>query len=412
MPKFHMKKGIVTARGYQNLTSGHPWVKAADLENADQFGSRPSLVQLGEHWFFHSPASALRLRRFGPLTREWLFAEAKTVIGAQTSLTDPSAFKKIFGGWLAEHFGKLLADKRELVLEPNDDLCLRWIFSENDLIPGLTVDIFGDIAIAEINSAPLETFWYPIKEALENTLKPLGVKLVESRDNQIRKKEGLETIAAEKKHEPRWLKWNGFEILTEPGGPQKTGLYLDQKFNHRVAAEWAKRLNLQNAYDVFCFQGGFALHLAKVGLTVTGIDQSAAALKVAAQNSQRNNLKVEWVEADAFNWLKHLTPNAADLIVLDPPSLVTAKNNMENSLRALTHLHADALKALRPGGLLVTCTCSQALTDDVLTKVLRESGQQTRRTLNILEKRGPSADHPVLPNFPEGDYLRAWYVRA
>jgi 23S rRNA (cytosine1962-C5)-methyltransferase len=408
-----MKKGIVTSRGYQILTAGHPWVMAADLENAAQFGSRPGLVQLGEHWFFHSPASAIRLRRFGPLEREWLFAEARGALGTQTHITDPGVFKKIFGGFLSEHFARLLAVKKQLVGSEGEDLCLRWIFSENDLIPGLTVDIFGDVAIAEINTAPIETFWWPIKEALEQTLKPLSIKLIESRDNQIRKKEGLEVIASEDIPAPRWLKWNGFEIYVEPGGPQKTGMYLDQKFNHRAAAEWATRLGLQNALDVFCFQGGFSLHLASAGLKVTAVDQSAAALAIAAKNIERNKLSnVEFVAADAFVWLKQLQPLSADMIVLDPPALTGAGGKAEASIRALTQMHIEALRALRPDGLLVTCTCSQAFTDDILTKVLREAGQQTRRTLSILEKRGPSPDHPVLPNFAEGDYLRAWYVRG
>jgi 23S rRNA (cytosine1962-C5)-methyltransferase len=410
-----MQKGIVTARGYQNLISGHPWIMASDLENPGQFGSRPSLVQLGEHWFLHSPASAIRLRRFGPLEREWMFAEARAALGANvTSLTDPGVFKKIFGGWLTEHFARLFAFKKQLVVEHEEDLILRWIFSENDLIPGLTVDIFGDVAVAEINFAPIETFWFPMREALEQTLKPLGIRLIEGRDNQIRKKEGLEVIASEGTITPRWMKWNGFEVFVEPGGSQKTGMYLDQKFNHRAAALWAQKLQLQTSYDVFCFQGGFGLHLAKAGLQVTAVDQSAGALATAQKNAEKNNLgaQMKFVEADAFAWLKNLAPQSAELIVHDPPALGAGKDRIENAKRALAHMHVDALKALKPGGLLVTCTCSQAFTDDVLTKILREAGQQARRTLSILEKRGPSPDHPVLPNFPEGDYLHAWYVRV
>lgn len=412
MPQFHMKKGIVTARGYQNLISGHPWLKVSDLENPAQFGTRPSLVQLGEHWFFHSPASALRLRRFGPLQREWMFQEAKALLGTQTTLTDPGVFEKIFGQWLFEYFNSRLEEKRQLVLDEGEDLCLRWIFSENDLIPGLTVDIFGGIAVAEITSAPIETFWLPIRDALKKVLAPLHIELFESRQHEIRQREGLEIITSEVKPEPRWLKWNGFEILAEPGGSQKTGMYLDQKFNHRTAAQWAQRLKLKNAYDVFCFQGGFSLHLAQAGLKVAGIDQSAHALKMASHNSARNGLSIEWKEADAFGWLKSLPAHSADMIVLDPPALTGTKGDTGSVLRGLTQLHVEALKALRHGGLLVTCTCSQALTDEVLTKVIREAGQQTRRSLHILEKRGPSPDHPILPNFPEGDYLRAWYVRT
>jgi 23S rRNA (cytosine1962-C5)-methyltransferase len=147
---------------------------------------------------------------------------------------------------------------------------------------------------------------------------------------------------------------------------------------------------------------------------VTAVDQSAGALAIATKNAERNGLseKIKFVEADAFAWLKNLTPLSADLIVHDPPALGSGKDRIENAKRALAQMHVDALKSLKTGGLLVTCTCSQAFTDDVLTKILREAGQQARRTLNILEKRGPSPDHPVLPNFPEGDYLRAWFVRV
>ncbi len=418
-----MKKGLVSSRGFQKLTKGHPWVMAADIEDKKSLPSRSGLTFFGEHWFFHSPESQIRLRRFGPSSRNWKNP------GSLVTVSDGRQFIELFGEWLQDHLQKTFLSKWHLTYIEGDDLALRWIFSENDLIPGLTLDVLGSVIVADITTAPIEHFWLSFRPQIEQAIKTLStnetlptaireqlksVRLIESRGNEIRRKEGLELIALEDSVSAQWLKWNGLQWQISAASEQKTGFYLDQKFNHSKAAEWARRLGAKTALDLFTFQGGFALHLAKAGVSTLALDQSSRALEVADLNRGKNEISsdlLKFEKADIFEWLKAHNKKY-DVIVLDPPALSKSKENLDKTVRALVGLHARAFELLNEGGLLVTCTCSQAITDEILMSVLREAAHQTRRTTHILERSGPSPDHAPLPGFEEGDYLKAWFVKA
>ena len=447
-----MKKGLVSAKGYQRLTKGHPWVMAADIEDKKCLPQRPALTFFGEHWFFHSPESQIRLRRFGPAIRNWRAPKGfdtsgdRSPLGTQApSLSDGRQMREMFHDFLVSHLNATFLKKYHLIFTAppghattSDDLAMRWIFSENDLIPGLTLDFIGSSLVADLTTAPIEHFWLScLRPAIEESLKSLSqnsagqslagqslslpekiqktlkdTQIVEMRSNEIRKREGLEVIALESPPPSFNLRFNGLNLTVQPASEQKTGFYLDQKFNHLKARDWALRTQAKTALDLFTYQGGFALLLAQAGLQTLAVDQSAAALEVASRNRDQNQISsdlLQFEKADIFEWLK-THDKKYDVVILDPPSLVKSKDQLEKSVRALVGLHSRALELLNPGGLLVTCTCSQAIDDEVLSSVLRESTHATRRTANILEKAGPSPDHSPLISFKEGDYLRAWFI--
>jgi len=211
---------------------------------------------------------------------------------------------------------------------------------------------------------------------------------------------------------------NGLEFHFDANSGQKTGAFLDQRSNYAAAASWAQKLGLQTrqesgrALDVCCYQGGFALHLAQVFPHVIGIDASRASLEVAEQNLEANRSRltaqVEWVEADAFQILRDWSDAAErfDAIVLDPPAFAKTNRAVEGALRGYKELNLRALKMLRPGGLLVTCSCSHHVGAAELEAAVASAAADASRRVRLLERRGAALDHPVVLNLPETEYLK------
>jgi len=190
---------------------------------------------------------------------------------------------------------------------------------------------------------------------------------------------------------------------------QKTGAFLDQRENYAAAARYANG----EALDCFTYQGGFALHLARVCSKVTAVDSSRPALEVAEQNEQLNRGAhtcgdIKWIEANAFDLLKDYSAagNQYDTIVLDPPAFAKTKRVVETALRGYKELNLRALKMLRPGGLLVTCSCSFHVEQSQFMAMLEAAVADAGRRVRILERRGASLDHPTLVGVPESSYLK------
>jgi 23S rRNA (cytosine1962-C5)-methyltransferase len=190
---------------------------------------------------------------------------------------------------------------------------------------------------------------------------------------------------------------------------QKTGAFLDQRENYAAAAHFARG----EALDVFCYQGGFALHLAPRCSQVTGVDSSRTALEVADQNAALNQAplkhkEIEWIEANAFDLLKdYATSNRHyDTIVLDPPAFAKTKRDLDAALRGYKELNLRALKMLRPGGILVTCSCSYHVSQSNFLEMLAGAALDAHRTLRMIEVRSQAKDHPILLNVPETAYLK------
>jgi 23S rRNA (cytosine1962-C5)-methyltransferase len=193
---------------------------------------------------------------------------------------------------------------------------------------------------------------------------------------------------------------------------QKTGAFLDQRENYAAAARYAHG----EALDVFCYQGGFALHLAGVCSQVTGVDSSRPALEVAEQNAALNRpaREIEWIEGNAFDLLKDYSEAGRqyDTIVLDPPAFARSRKTLETALRGYKELNLRALKMLRPGGVLVTCSCSYHVGEGDFLQTVTAAALDARRTLRLIEKRGQARDHPVVLGVPETAYLKCLILQA
>jgi len=403
-----VKDLYLNENGFQKLKAGDPWIRARDLNRDVRMPKVPCLFPLGEHWFFLSPLSDLRLRRLGPATRFW---PNESLVREAVVTTDD--LLKNFGSALEELLMRAWDWKSRAL---SDEPCFRWIFSENDFIPGLTVDVFGDVAVAQINSAVVENFWPAFEKLIVSIFKERrgpGARLLVRRDNSVRKDEGLEIVPFVDGVKVEVL-WNGLKWQMHAGGSQKTGAYLDQRDNHRACLEWASRLGLKSAWDVCCFEGGFGLHLAKQGLSVQFVDQSEAALSVVRKNLELNGLDVsvhKFIHDDAFAFLK-LETGSPDVIILDPPSFARSEKEKAGALRGFRDMNLRAMKALAPGGLLVSCVCSHHITRGEYEKLLRQVSHDVRRAVHILEVRGPAVDHAAHVNFPQGQYLQAWFLRV
>jgi 23S rRNA (cytosine1962-C5)-methyltransferase len=409
-----MQKGLVTKSAFKKMTSGHPWLTADDFIDRSHLPKRACAYQLGDHWWLCSPESYIKLRRLGPPQKGWMHS------GKFNHLQNGDQFQAYFGNWLRGHLRQTLTHKMQsLDRHANEDLCLRWVFSENDQIPGLIVDIFGSQVVAQLNSAPIEMFWYQIRANLLLAYKDVTNKsceIIELRNSSVRTKEGLDIIQPEDSQSvAKNLNWNGFCWHMTPAGSQKTGAYFDQRENHRSAASFAKKLNVKTAWDLCCYQGGFALHLLREGLHVTAVDQSQDALTQVHANTKLNALPDEnlsTVKADVFSWLEEQakTKSTVDFIVLDPPSFVKSRTEIAGALRGLKELNTKALQCLNSGGGLVTCVCSHHISEKDFHKTLLESAQLAKKNVEIVQTTGPSPDHSPAPNFPEGRYLQAWYL--
>jgi 23S rRNA (cytosine1962-C5)-methyltransferase len=407
----------VTNSGVDRIKKNHPWLRVTDLIDAKSAPARPSLVPIGGQLWLCSPASFLRFRRIGP-RGHFPGDKLKLVV---TNAAQAADFLK---PWLLDHLKNVLINKIEAfhLQSRSEAICLRWIFSENDFIPGLIIDAFQDKIIAQLNSAPMEWLWPFIKDdvlKIYSQITQIKAHLIELRNSSVRLKENLPLIVNSEINtdlETTPLNWNGLIWNMAPGKNQKTGSYLDQRENHIKTKKYAETMHLKNAWDLCSYEGGFTLHLLKAGLTVTAVDQSEHALEVLMQNIKSNELDANQItisHSDLFDFLdSDQKLPAPDLIVLDPPSFVKNVKNLSPALKAYTDLNSKCMSAIQSGGLLVSCVCSQAVNKEVYKNVLIQSAAEARRKITILEMAGPSADHAPLAEFPEGDYLQAWFIKV
>jgi 23S rRNA (cytosine1962-C5)-methyltransferase len=294
---------------------------------------------------------------------------------------------------------------RERLVDSTD--AYRLVFSEADFLPGLIADRYNDIVSLQVLTQAMDV--EPARAAivfqLQESLKSAGI--VERVDPRVRELEQLPPrpsglLRGEKTQTTFTM--NGVRFHFDALEGQKTGAFLDQRENYAAAARYAHG----EALDVFCYQGGFALHLAQAGAQVTGIDSSRPALEVADQNAALNGREIEWIEANAFDLLKDYAAAGRQYqtIVLDPPAFAKTKSNLPTALRGYKELNLRALKMLRPGGILVTCSCSYHVSEADFLAIVAEAARDAHRSVRILERRGQAKDHPVLLTVPETSYLK------
>jgi 23S rRNA (cytosine1962-C5)-methyltransferase len=395
----------VSRRAADRLRSGSLWVYASDIESIElpKSGEAPALLPVADSrgillgTALYSPASQIALRL---ISRE---------------AVDEAGWLKLLASRLRTAIGR-----RRPLLDERTNAC-RLCFSEADELPGLVADKYGELVILQLLAKGLDSA--VVRAACVRVLREelAPAEILERPDPRVRELEGLGAASSEplfvadgiSSHASTQFRLNGLVFQYDAHAGQKTGAFLDQRDNYAAAAAWAKRLGAGGrALDVCCYQGGFALHLAQVSGQVTGVDASRASLEVAERNLEANRAllpaQVDWVEADAFQILRDWSDAGErfDAIVLDPPAFAKTQRAVEGALRGYKELNLRALKMLRPGGLLVTCSCSHHVGWADLEGSVASAAADAGRRVRLLERRGAALDHPVVLNLPETEYLK------
>lgn len=299
---------------------------------------------------------------------------------------------------------------------PADTNAYRLIYSEGDLLPSLIVDRYNEVLVLQTLSQATEALKSTFAEILIEEFRPRAV--IERNDARVRELEGLPLIAAtiygEAPDEFEILQ-HGLRFLVSPAAGQKTGSFLDQRENRLAARLAAQNTNRGRALDCFTFNGAFALHLASVCESVVGIDISADAIAAAKHNAQLNGLtNVQFREANVFDALRELETGGErfDVIVLDPPAFAKNRASLKSALRGYKEINLRALKLLNPGGVLVTCTCSYHVLEDLFLEIVDRAALDAHRRVQVMEKRMQASDHPVLLGMPETYYLKCVIARV
>ena len=296
---------------------------------------------------------------------------------------------------------------------PGEEL-MRLVWSESDGLPGLVVDRYSETLVVQTLTLALWQRVEVICDTLQELLKPRCI-LVRN-DSPMLVAEGLEPtsyVARGEMPEPFVAAGRGTLFKVDPTVGQKTGLYLDQMDNYQEVAKLAKG---KRVLDCFCNQGGFALACAKAGAaSVTAVDISEAAIEAVRTNAELNGVKVETLVANVFDFLKMESEAVRggeapkwDLIILDPPSFTRNRKSLNGAMRGYKEIHLRAMQMLPVGGALSTFCCSHHITTPLFRQVIAEAAVDGHCTLRQLATHGQSADHPILLNIPETEYLKGF----
>ncbi len=289
-----------------------------------------------------------------------------------------------------------------------DSGTFRLIHGESDFLPGLIVDKYEDLLALQILSAGMERRLPLIADILQELLQPRG--MIERNDIPVRTLEGLEMRKGLLRGScgPLIMTEGNLSFAIDLLEGQKTGFFLDQRENRQAIRRYAHG---GSVLDCFCNDGGFALNAAKGGAkSALGIDSSETAIARASENASRNNLsgQVSFLCSDAFEYLRKAADEEKDfdLIILDPPSFAKSKKSVQKAVRAYREINSLAMKMLKKGGILATASCSHHIFPEKFLETVQRSARESGRTLRLLEWRGASPDHPLLPSMPETLYLK------
>ena len=387
----------LSIRGASRLQARHPWVYRSDIIGANDI----------------PPGALVRVHDSrGKFLGTALYSSSSQIAIRMISHSSVNDLPALIG----ERIRGAIAYRKENDLISNTD-AYRVVFSEADFLPGLIVDRYNDVVTVQVLTQAMDAA--PVRAAIVQTLReelqPAGI--VERVEARIRELEQLPPRAS-------GLLWgdksasevamNGVRFIYDGLEGQKTGAFLDQRENYAAAAQYAHG----EALDAFCYQGGFALHLARACSQVTGVDSSRPALDAAERNFELNReslaaREIEWIEANAFDLMRDWSDSGRKFgtIVLDPPAFAKSKRALPTALRGYKELNLRALKMLEPGGILVTCSCSHHVSFEDFQTMLAEAARDAHRRIRLLEIRGQSQDHPVVAGIPETAYLKcviAW----
>ncbi len=294
----------------------------------------------------------------------------------------------------------------------------RLVWSESDGLPGVVVDQFGETLVMQTQTLAMEAWREFIADVLVERVE--ATEVIHRNDSRIRQFEGLAQEVSTRSGEtwePRWATIEGMDYWLDLMSGQKTGFYLDQREQHLRVAAHVKRLTSGRpsvaVLDAFCNQGAFALHAARAGATeVLGLDSAEDAIAQAVQNADRNQVTASFEVANVFDWFTAHREQRWDLVILDPPPFAKSKKALPGALRGYKELNLRAMRALNPGGLLATYTCSHHMGDAELRSVIADAAHDAKRHVQVMEHCHQPADHPVLATMPESEYLRGYVLRV
>ena len=379
-------------------------------------------VRGGHAWIYSNEVDveATPLLAFAPGTGARIEDHAGKVLG--TGYVNPHSLicARVVSRDPAHSLGKsLLVHRLNVALSLRETLFTkpyyRLVYGESDGLPGLVVDRFGDVLVAQITTAGMERVREDILAALEQVLRPRAV--LWRNDTSIRALEGLDSYVSDalgEVPERVQLEENAtrFEVALREG--QKTGWYYDHRMNRRRLQDYVRG---KRVLDVFSYVGAWGVQMALAGASeVVCVDASAAALAGTERNAELNGVagRMSGLQGDAFEALKALRGEQErfDVIILDPPAFVKRKKDLKEGLLAYRRINQMALQVLAKDGILVSASCSYHLPRSLLREAMHEAARHVDRQLQVLEQGHQGPDHPVLPAMPETDYLKAFITRA
>ncbi|BCK83491.1 SAM-dependent methyltransferase [Pusillibacter faecalis] len=397
----------ITPKAEASILRGHPWVYDAEILSLDGEPDNGAVVDVvsrkGRYLGtgFYSEHSKIRVR----------------LLSRNTNDRFDEAFWRRKLQWAWEY--------RKSVMSPEDLDACRIIFGEADAFPGLTVDKFHDLLSVQVLSVGMER--------IQNLLLPALVELLRSDGQNIRGVYLRNDVALrEKEGLPQSKGWfplpgeaspdsavteiteNGVRYLVDVENGQKTGFFLDQKYNRLAVARLARG---RTVLDCFTHTGSFALNAARGGAKrVTAVDVSESAVEMARANAVRNGLDavMTCTAVNVFDLLPQLERESSpyDLIILDPPAFTKSRKTVDNAMAGYREINYRAMRLLPRGGLLATCSCSHFATEERFTAMLREAARDAGVQLRQIEARQQSCDHPILWGVPETSYLKFYLFQV
>ena len=391
-----MNKLILKAGREKSLKRRHPWVFSGAMAKVQ---GNPGPGETVEVW--SATGEFLAVAAYSPesqiVARVWDWKE-----------------RVIDGAFFKENIKRAVEQRRTLLKDADTD-AMRLVHGESDGLPGVVADRYGDTVVLQLTSAGADRWRQEIADAV---LEASGAgRIWERSDAEVRGLEGLPAVTGPLRgsRDPAQITVteNGLKFQVDLEHGHKTGFYLDQRDNRRRVRELARG---RVVLDGFCYSGGFALNALTGGAkSVTAVDSSADAVALARGNADLNQLaQAEWLEGDVFLLLRRFRDQARqfDLIVLDPPKFAPTAAHAEKAARAYKDINLLAFKLLRPGGLLATFSCSGGVSADLFQKIIAGSALDAGVQAQIIERLGPGLDHPIVLNFPEGDYLKGLVCRV
>lgn len=381
---------VVIRRGSQHrIENGHPWVYQTEVDHIEGDVEPGGLVDVVNHRNYY-------------IGRGYINPRSKILVRLLTR--EPETIDRAF---FRERLERAWRYRQKVVKEP--EFC-RLVFSEGDFLPGLIIDRFGDHFVLQTLALGIDRHKDLLVELLVELFHPRSI--YERNDVPVRRLEGLPLqkglLYGEQPPALVPVLENGLSMVADPVNGQKTGFFYDQRENRAFLAPFFPG---SSVLDCFCHTGSFAVHAATYGAKdVLAVDISGDALAVAKRNAEVNNVadRCRFEEANAFNLLREYSDEGKqfDVVILDPPAFTKSRSTIESAARGYKEINLRGLKLTKPGGVLVTCSCSYHMDAELFLAIVLDAARDVKRTVRQIEYRTQAKDHPILPASPETQYLK------